>query len=115
LKPKRLTAGHALRSFDRRPRWPDLNAEAAPINYKRSSQGQTSPMSAFREAGIEKKSATSQGMALRPRLISRVLMLWSEIMSDIMSDIPGSKGINRGPCTGRWILTGTAGRSPRVN
>jgi len=38
--------------------------------------------SALNEAGIQKKSAAPQGTALRPRLISRAIELWSEIMSN---------------------------------
>ena len=58
-----------------------------PVNADTKARALAAAMSAFREAGIEKKSAASQSaasqvMASLPRLLSRAIMLLSEVMSN---------------------------------
>jgi len=55
---------------------------APPVDADAKARALAAAMNAFRDTEIEKKSAAPQGVAFRPRLISRAITLWSEIMSN---------------------------------
>jgi len=81
-----------------------------PVNADAKARALAAAMSAFREAGIEKKSAASQVTALLPRLISWATMLWSEVMSNRRYVAQALVAILALPVAGYvgWtILTGT--------
>ena len=85
---------------------------APPVDADAKARALTAAMSAFREAGIEKKSAASQGMALLSRLISQAMMLWSEMMSNRRFVAQTLVAILALPIAGYvgWMLSESGGR-----